>query len=257
MQSDLLKICEKMRELYDGVPDARDLLALSTRELAGKLILILRKLDEPINPPDIIAQIPISAPQFGMVDGYSAKYQNEISEALQDAFKWLEENSMIERSDKHPENAELRVLRREAKEIRNEDDFQKLMLWRSVNEDMLHPQIAAKTVVHLARGEYGDAISFAMRRVEIEVRDASGFGTDKYGVDLMHKAFGEGGPLRDNDVNKSEEEGLRFLFAGMIGTYRNAFAHRDVHIENVTEALTIVMFASHLLHIIDSRRLLK
>lgn len=253
MQDELQRIGEKMRDLYDSVPNANDLLALSPKELAGKLILIFRKLDEPINPSVIVNQIPFSVPQFGMEDGYPEKYRNEISKALHVAFQWLDKTHMLEQSDKYHKHSELRVLSREAKEIRSEDDFQKLMLWRSVNEEMLHPKIAAKAAIRLARGEYADAIRVAMLHIEIEVREAGGFGTDKYGVDLMHKAFGEGGSLHESSANKGEEDGVRFLFAGMIGAYRNAYAHRDDHI-GVTEALTIVMFASHLLHIIDSRK---
>lgn len=254
MQEDPQKISKKMRELFDNVSNADDLLALSPQDLAGKLILILRKLDEPINPVQVISKIPFSAPQLGINDGYPVKRQHEISEALKGAFKWLEENCLIERNEKYLKHKELRILSKEARKIRSEDGFKKLMLWRTVNETMLHPKIARKALDHLIRGEHADAIGFAMKKVEIAVREAGGFGTDKFGARLMHQAFGEGGPLRDSNANRNEEDGLKSLFTGAFGVFRNPHAHRDVPVENITEALTLVLFASHLLRIVDSRK---
>lgn len=254
MQNEITQIREKMKEFYDIVPNADELISLQQKELAGKLILILRKLEEPIDPSAIVAEIPFSAPLAGITDGYPEKYQNEISEALNDAFRWLEENGLTERSDKYPEPTELLVLSKRAKEIRSEEDFQKLILWQSVNESMLHPRIANKVVTHLARGEHSDAMGFAMRSVEIAVREACGLGFEDYGVKLMHKAFGKDGPLRNGHADEGEEDGLKLLFAGAIGVFKNPHSHRDVHVEHVTEALTIVLFASHLMGIVDSRK---
>ena len=254
MQKNPSKTRENMRDLYHNIPDPDDVLALSPKELAGKLILILRKSSEPINVPFITGQIPIAMPRPLNVDGYPEERRNEICEALWDAFEWLEDHGLIERNDEVPGPDWIRVLSSEAKEIRSEEDFQKLMLWRSVDEGMLHPKIAKKAVAHLARGEHADAMAFAMKSVEIAVRDACGSETKEIGVKLMHRAFGEDGPLRNREADKGEEDGLKFLFAGAIGAYKNPHSHRDVHVEDVTEALTIVMFASQLLRTLDSRK---
>ena len=254
MQKNPSKTRENMRDLYHNIPDPDDVLALSPKELAGKLILILRKSSEPINVPFITEQIPIAMPRPLNVDGYPEDRCHEIRGALWDAFEWLEDHGLIERSDEIPGPDWIRVLSSDAKEIRSEEDFQKLMLWRSVDESMLHPKIAKKAFAHLARGEHADAMGFAMKSVEIAVRDACGLGSEDYGAKLMHKAFGEDGPLRDRNADKGEEEGLKLLFAGAIGAYKNPHSHRDVHVEDVTEALTIVMFASQLLRTVDSRK---
>ena len=117
-----------------------------------------------------------------------------------------------------------------------------------------HPK---KAVDLLARGEHADAIIYAMRSVEIAVRDACGFGDEAFGVNLMRDAFGEEGLLRNRKANKGEENGLKSLFIGAIGAYKNRHSHKDAPVEDVTEALTIVMFASHLLRIVDSRKPIK
>ena len=257
MQKNPSKTRENMRDLYHGIPDPDAVLALSPKELAGKLILILRKSNEPINVPLIAGQIPMAMPPPLNVDGYPEERRNEICEALWDAFEWLEGHGLIEKNDEIPGPDWVRVLSSQAKEMRSEEDFQKLMLWRSVNESMLHPKIAKKAVTHLARGENAEAMAYSMKSVEIAVRDACGFGSEDYGIKLMHKAFGENGPLRDRDANKGEEERLKFLFAGAIGAYKNPHSHRDVHVEDTAEALAIVMFASQLLRTVDSRKPLK
>ena len=254
MQNNSSKIQEKMRDLYDSIPNPDDVLALTPKELAGKLILILRKIGEPINAPLIAGLIPTAMPRPLKRDGYPEDRCHEVRGALRDAFEWLEDHGLIERSDEISGPDWIRVLSSEAKKIRNEKDFQKLMLWRSVNEDMLHPEIAKKVVDLLARGEHADAIGYAMRSVEIAVRDACGVGDEAFGVNLMRDAFSKGGALHDQTANRGGENGLKSLFEGAIGVYKNRHSHRDAPVEDVAEALTIVMFASHLLYIVDSRR---
>ena len=254
MKNGSMKTREQMSKLYDDVPDPDDVLALSPRELAGKLIPILRKCDEPINVPHAIALIPAAMPPPLDVDGYPEDRCNEIRDALWNAFEWLANHGFIERTDQYAKLGWIVKLSNEAKKIKSEADFQTLMLWRSINEDMLHPKIAKKAVDLLARGEHADAISFAMRSVEIAVRDACEFGDETFGVNLMQEAFGEEGSLRNHKANKGEENGLRSLFMGAIGAYKNPHSHKDVPVEDVVEALTIVMFASHLLRTVDSRK---
>lgn len=71
----------------------------------------------------------------------------------------------------------------------------------------------------------------------------------------MRKAFRpENGPLANQSQPVAEREALMHLFAGAIGSYKNPHSHRTVTINDHTEAQEIVMLASHLLRIVDSRK---
>jgi len=70
----------------------------------------------------------------------------------------------------------------------------------------------------------------------------------------MRKAFHpQNGPLAKYADPESEKEGLRNLATGAISSYKNPHSHRTVVINEALEAQEMVMLASHLLRIVDSR----
>lgn len=70
----------------------------------------------------------------------------------------------------------------------------------------------------------------------------------------MRAAFHiEKGPLTDKTIHEGERQALSDLFAGAIGAYKNPTSHRHVSID-CTDAVEMIMLASHLLKIVDSRR---
>lgn len=119
---------------------------------------------------------------------------------------------------------------------------------------LLHPAIAEKVWVQLARGELQDAVFFAFRTVEESVRTAAGYAHDDVGVNMLRRAFNpDTGPLTKKSDPMAEREGLMQLFAGAILSYKNPHSHRTVTLQDPKEAQEIVLFASHLLRIVDSR----
>ena len=102
------------------------------------------------------------------------------------------------------------------------------------------------------RGEFDVAVFQAMKAVEVAVRAATGI--PELGVKLMRSAFKpDNGPLTDMTVEPGERIARMEFFAGAIGSYKNPHSHRDVALDDPTEALEVILLANHLLRIVEGR----
>jgi uncharacterized protein (TIGR02391 family) len=115
----------------------------------------------------------------------------------------------------------------------------------------LHPLIEAEARNQFHNGKPELGLFASMRAVEVRVRKLAGFGDDMIGVDLMNRAFGQGGPLTDPAAAKGEQDATRFMFAGAYGVLRNPAGHRQVDYDDISEAAEAVQTASLLMRILD------
>lgn len=113
--------------------------------------------------------------------------------------------------------------------------------------------IAQKVWASFLRGDYDTAVFQSFKEVEVRVREVGRFAATDVGVDLMRRAFKpDEGPLIDKTAPRAEQEALMHLMAGATGSYKNPHSHRNVVIEP-SEAVEMIMLASHLLGIVDKR----
>lgn len=239
-------------KIYEIIQDADVLIGLAPEELAFQLLqVVASNLQSGSVHRDVVIS---TEPPLGQESPYNKQKGTQVEIALIEALHWLEVNAILLPAPGINGKNGFRVLGRRGNEIVDRNLFDNFQRAAAFPKALLHPSIADRVWISLARGELADAVFIAFRTVEEAVRAAGRFVDTDIGVDLMRKAFhADNGPLTDTKQPKPEREALAHLFAGAIGSYKNPHSHRTVTITDHTEAQEMVMLASHLLRIIDSR----
>jgi uncharacterized protein (TIGR02391 family) len=193
-------------------------------------------------PPNLQAR---NEPHYGI-------RQRDVVEAVVEAWAWLEAQGLVVPEEGINGSNGFRRMSRRAHRFENESDFARYAVARRLPKDALHPRIAKKVWMAFMRGEFDVAVFQAMKAVEVSVRAATNI--PELGVKLMQSAFKpEDGPLTDMSVESGERYARMHLFAGAIGSYKNPLSHRDVPLDDPSEAVEVILLANHLLRIVESR----
>ena len=261
---------QKSSDLLESLQNADYLLSLEPEELAGPLLVYLNG-NQNIYPEQLVSYTGVfeKYDQFSprisenkqreMRQKYPRERDNDILCALMEAWQWLERESLV--APKPLFDREIRggggipyFVTRRGKSIETPGDLASYRKANLLSKHQLHPIIAQKVWAPFLRGDYDTAVFQGFKEVEIAVREAVVDDDKCHGVDLMRKAFHvEKGNLTGLNQQKAEKQAISDLFAGAIGYYRNAFAHRNVNV-TAEEAAEIIIFASHLLRIVESRQ---
>jgi uncharacterized protein (TIGR02391 family) len=126
---------------------------------------------------------------------------------------------------------------------------------RPVSLSDLHPLIKERCAAVFRSRHYEEALTTAVKCVEVRLREAIGSDNARYGVELAIDAFGgKTPPLRVSDVD-AEQEACHLLFRGFFGFIRNPLMHRFLESESADiYTFERLVFASCLLRIIDKAK---
>ncbi|MBK8725173.1 MAG: TIGR02391 family protein [Holophagaceae bacterium] len=242
-----------MPTLTSLIPDVDVLVGLAQEELA-EIVLQLAKEHRQNNltHPQVIATQINGTPD--MINGYPQNRRRQAEIALAEAWNWLSVQGLLIPEPGTNGNNGWMLLSRRAEALLANNSFKSYTRSLDFPKSLLHPSIADEVWIDLARGDLETAVFKSFRAVEISVRTAGRFADTEIGTQLMRKAFDKTtGPLTDNRQPEAEREALAHLFAGAIGSYKNPHSHRTVTINDRADAQEMVVLASHLLRIVESR----
>lgn len=237
--------------LSDLLPDADAALVLEPDELGVFILIAVKDWNRQRQSLNVGALIDAYIKNPGSFPRHKIL---ELTEALYEAWAWLEGQGLLLPDRNFFGNTMERVLSRRARRIAQDRDVRGLSRSRSLPRGALNSAIADDVWGLFHRGRYGLAVFSAMKAVEVRVREAAALPAELLGVKLMRAAFApERGPLTDMNAEAGERVARMELFAGAIGSYKNPQSHRHVDLNDPDEAAEIILLANHLLRIIDDR----
>ena len=175
---------EMPNSIISMISDLDAALQLAPEELAGIVIQYLNSL-----PPNDHQQLNRhNFLTYWGVDGCPQQAKEGLARALTEAWAWLERECLIAPLPGAGSSHGFFITRR-GQTLIDRNAFDAYRRASALPRALLHPRIDARAYPSFLRGAYDTAVFEALREVEVAVRDAAGFGPDKFGRPLMREAF--------------------------------------------------------------------
>lgn len=246
-----------MPSLIDLIPDFEVLLGLAPEEL-GKVLLKVAKSNEQngiFHTETVTTVVTGTGMAVTNTFAYPPQRMPLVEIAIIEAWQWLTIHMLIVPAPGINGRNGFMMFSRRGNGLINDGAFDSYTQAAAFPKELIHPLIADQVWIELARGNLDAAVFNSFKAVEVEVRNAANLNATDIGVGLMRKAFSpDNGPLSNMEQVTSEREALMHLFSGAIGSYKNPHSHRTVSLSDTREAQEMVMLATHLLRIVDARK---
>jgi uncharacterized protein (TIGR02391 family) len=184
----------------------------------------------------------------------SDRMSTEFGSAVHEAMAWARRELLLIADPSAEIPSDALILSRRGR-IFTRGEIARLRLERILPDLLLHERIRQVCIDIFNTGHHQAAVFEAFRILEVAIREAAGFGQHEHGEAMINNAFNEktGGPLVDATLPESEQRAMRFLMIGSNGLFRNPRGHRDVELDDPKEAAELLIVASHLLRMVESR----
>lgn len=239
------------RKLNDVYPPPEELLDFDPEEVASLMLDHLCEFED--EKPGNSNLSSFNYTIADSINSYAGDKRIKVGRILMESWNWLENEGMLA-TYPNESSGTYRFVTRKGFAHRTKKDLDSYRQALKLPKENLDQKLLKNVYPMFLRGDYDTAILQAYKEVEVRVRDKAGLSNNDYGVELIKKAFNPAsGILTDPDPNvpPSEKLALYTLFTGSIGTFKNPNSHRNINLNDPSEAAEIILFANYLLKVID------